>query len=136
MIIPKDIVDENIFIKIFDTINKILGIIKRDKPPKAKGRLRKYTNEQIVACMIYQVKYNIFSLRKLEQRIKQDATFKSIIALKGIPGYTTLSIRINSIEKHIFYGIFNIAVAFIDPSLRVYAIDSTALRSSNYGSEA
>ena len=66
MIIPKDIADENIFIKIFDTINKILGIIKRDKPPKAKGRLRKYTNEQIVACMIYQVKYNIFSLRKLE----------------------------------------------------------------------
>lgn len=135
MIIPKYTPGENIFSKIFDTINKIFGIIKKDKP-KAKGRPRKYTDEQIVACMIYQVKYSIFSLRELEWRIKQDATFKAIIGLKDVPDYTTLSIRINSIEKHIFYGIFNITVALIDPSLRLCAIDSTALRSSNYDSEA
>ena len=135
MIIPKDITGENIFTKIFDTINKIFSIIKKDKP-KAKGRPRKYTDEQIVACMIYQVKYSIFSLRELEWRIKQDATFKAIIGLKDVPDYTTLSIRINSIEKHIFYGIFNIAVAFIDPSMRLCTIDSTALRSSIYDSEA
>ena len=50
MIIPKDLTGENIFIKIFDTINKIFGIIKRDIPI-AKGSPRKYTDEQ--NCSLY-----------------------------------------------------------------------------------
>jgi len=43
----KDTTGKNIFIKLFDTINKIFGITKKDKP-KAKDRPRKYTDEQIV----------------------------------------------------------------------------------------
>ena len=56
-----------------------------------------------------------------------ESNLKAIISLKDVPDYTTLSTRTNSIDKSIFYGIFNIAVALINPSLRFYAIDSIVL---------
>ena len=45
MIIPKYTTGGNIFTKIFDMINKIFGIIRKDKP-KAKDHPKKYTDQQ------------------------------------------------------------------------------------------
>ncbi len=135
MIIADKTTGENIYIEIFKVINqafKKLGYLHK----KTKGRPRKYTDQQIVACLVYQVKNNIFSLRELEWKIKQDIHFQSIIGLEEVPDYSTLSIRLNELEKRAFYGLYNMVIFLINPSLRLCAIDSTALRSSRYDREA
>jgi len=103
---------------------------------KAKGRPRKYSDEQIVACMLYGVKNSIFSLRELEYEIKKDYVFRYIILIDQTPDYATFSLRAKNVEKHIYYGIYAMFVELINPETRLCAIDVTALRSSKYDSEA
>lgn len=71
MIISLNIKSENIHYKIFEAI-KIAFAKLNSNYIKSKGRSRKYSDEQIVACMLYGVKNSIFSLRELEYSIKQD----------------------------------------------------------------
>ena len=55
MIITLNIDSENIYYKIYNIVNEAfakLGISE----PKTKGRPKKYSNQQIVACMVYGVK--------------------------------------------------------------------------------
>ena len=106
------------------------------KDRSTKGRPRKYSDQQIVACMLYGVKNSIFSLRELEYRIKQDYTFKAIIQLTEVPDYSTFSLRAKALEQHLYYGVYAMLVELISPETRLCAIDGTALRSSKYDSEA
>lgn len=86
--------------------------------------------------MLYGVKNSIFSLRKLEYRIKQDYVFQSIITLKQVPDYSTFLLITKYLEKHTYYGIYTMFVELINPETRLCAIDGTALRNSKYDSEA
>lgn len=135
MIISSNIKSENDYYKIFKAV-KIAFAKLNSNIQNTKGRPRKYSDEQIVACMLYGVKNSIFSLRELEYRIKQDYVFKSIIQFNQVPDYSTFSLRTKSLEKHIYYGIYAMFVELIDPETRLCAIDGTALRSSKYDSEA
>ncbi|WP_242851955.1 transposase [Clostridium botulinum] len=135
MIITLNIQSENIYFKIFETVNiafNKLGINTR----KTKGRPPKYSDQQIVACMIYGVNNSIFSLRELEYKIKQDIVFQKIIGLKEVPDHSTFSLRAIALEKYVYYGIYAMLIELINPSTRICAIDGTALRSSLYDSEA
>lgn len=101
MIISLNVKNENIYYKIFETVNisfTRLGLTNG----KAKGWPRKYPDEQIVAYMLYGIKNSIFSLRQLEYRIKQDYIFQSIINLQQVPDYSIFSLRAAALEKHIF----------------------------------
>ena len=71
MIIPLNIKKENTYYKIFEAV-KIAFTKLNSNTQNTKGRPRKYSDEQIVCCMLYGVKNSIFSLRELEYRIKQD----------------------------------------------------------------
>ena len=135
MIIPLNIKSENTYYKIFEAV-KIAFTKLSTNNQNTKGRPRKYSDQQIVCCMLYGVKNSIFSLRELEYRIKQDYVFKSIIEIDEVPDYSTFSIRAKKLEKHIYYGIYAMFVELIDPETRLCAIDGTALRSSKYDSEA
>ena len=135
MIIPLNIKSENTYYKIFEAV-KIAFARLNSNTENTKGRPRKYSDMQIVCCMLYGVKNSIFSLRELEYRIKQDYVFKSIIEIDEVPDYSTFSIRAKKLEKHIYYGIYAMFVELIDPETRLCAIDGTALRSSKYDSEA
>ncbi|SFC97249.1 Transposase domain [Clostridium uliginosum] len=134
MIIPLNIQIENDNYKIFKAV-KIAFAKLNSNTQNSKGRPRKYSDEQIVACMLYGVKNSIFSLRELEYQIKKDYVFQSIIHLNQIPDYSTFSLRAKILEKHIYYGIYAMFVEFINPKTRLCAIDGTALRSSKYDSE-
>lgn len=135
MIIPSIIKSENTYYKIFQAVEIAFAKLNSNNK-KTKGRPRKYSDQQMVACMLYGVKNSIFSLRELEYRIKQDYIFKSIIQLNEVPDYSTFSLRSKSLEHHIYYGIYAMFVELIDPETRLCAIDGTALRSSKYDSEA
>ena len=135
MIIPSIIKSENTYYKIFQAVEIAFAKLNSNNK-KTKGRPRKYSDQQMVACMLYGVKNSIFSLRELEYRIKQDYIFKSIIQLNEVPDYSTFSLRSKSLEQHIYYGIYAMFVELIDPETRLCAIDGTALRSSKYDSEA
>ena len=135
MIIPLNIKKENTYYKIFEAV-KIAFAKLNSKDRSTKGRPRKYSDQQIVACMLYGVKNSIFSLRELEYRIKQDYTFKAIIQLTEVPDYSTFSLRAKALEQHLYYGVYAMLVELISPETRLCAIDGTALRSSKYDSEA
>ena len=135
MIIPSSIKSENTYYKIFQAVEIAFAKLNSNNK-KTKGRPRKYSDQQMVACMLYGVKNSIFSLRELEYRIKQDYIFKSIIQLNEVPDYSTFSLRSKSLEQHVYYGIYAMFVELIDPETRLCAIDGTALRSSKYDSEA
>ena len=135
MIISLNIESENTYYKIFEAV-KIAFAKLNSKDRSTKGRPRKYSDQQIVACMLYGVKNSIFSLRELEYRIKQDYTFKAIIQLTEVPDYSTFSLRAKALEQHLYYGVYAMLVELISPETRLCAIDGTALRSSKYDSEA
>ncbi|MDK0838663.1 transposase [Clostridium perfringens] len=135
MIISINIETENTYYKIFEAV-KIAFAKLNSKDRSTKGRPRKYSDQQIVACMLYGVKNSIFSLRELEYRIKQDYTFKAIIQLTEVPDYSTFSLRAKALEQHLYYGVYAMLVELISPETRLCAIDGTALRSSKYDSEA
>lgn len=135
MIILLNIKSENNYYKIFEAV-KIAFTKLNSNVQNNKGRPRKYSDEQIVACMLYSVKNSIFSLRELEYRIKQDYVFQAIIQLNEVPDYSTFSLRAKILEKHIYYGVYAMFVELINPETRLCAIDGTALRSSKYDSEA
>lgn len=135
MIISLNIKSENNYYKIFEAV-KIAFTKLNSNVQNNKGRPRKYSDEQIVACMLYSVKNSIFSLRELEYRIKQDYVFQAIIQLNEVPDYSTFSLRAKILEKHIYYGVYAMFVELINPETRLCAIDGTALRSSKYDSEA
>ena len=135
MIISLNIETENTYYKIFEAV-KIAFAKLNSKDRSTKGRPRKYSDQQIVACMLYGVKNSIFSLRELEYRIKQDYTFKAIIQLTEVPDYSTFSLRAKALEQHLYYGVYAMLVELISPETRLCAIDGTALRSSKYDSEA
>lgn len=135
MIIPSIIERENTHYKIFRAVEIAFDKLNSNNK-KTKDRPRKYSGQQMVACMLYGVKNSIFSLRELEYRIKQDYIFKSIIQLNEVPDYSTFSLRAKSLEQHLYYGIYAMFVELIDPETRLCAIDGTALRSSKYDSEA
>lgn len=134
MIIPSNIKSENIYFEIFKAVKT--AFIKLGINAKANGRPRKYSDEQIMCCMIYGVKNSVFSLRELEYRIRQDFIFRQIVGLTDVPDYSTFSLRAKNLESHIFYGIYAMVIELIDPDTRICAIDGTALRSSKYDSEA
>lgn len=135
MIIPLNIKYENTYYKIFKAVNTVFERLNSNNQ-NTKGRPRKYSDQQIVCCMLYGVKNSIFSLRELEYRIKQDHIFKSIIEIDDVPDYSTFSLRAKQLEKHIYYGVYAMLIELIDPETRLCAIDATALRSSKYDSEA
>jgi len=103
---------------------------------KKKGRPYKYSDEQILACAIYGVRNSIFSLRELEYKINRDPLFKYTIGIDKAPDYSTLSLRLNKIERFIYYGIYAMLIESINPDTRICAIDGTALRSSKFDGDA
>ncbi|WP_243156135.1 transposase [Clostridium sp. C2-6-12] len=98
MIISLNIKSENDQYKIFESV-KIAFAKLNSNIQSTKGRPRKYSDEQIVVCVLYGVKSSIFSLRELEYRIKQDHVFQSIIQLSQVPDYSTISLRTKILEK-------------------------------------
>ncbi|ONI46481.1 hypothetical protein AN642_00595 [Epulopiscium sp. SCG-B10WGA-EpuloA2] len=101
-----------------------------------KGRPLKYNDIQIILCMLYGVKNSIFSLRELEYKINRDFSFRVSIGICKSPDYSTFSIRINKLED-VFYGyLYKAFIKIISPDTRLCAVDSTALRSTKYDSEA
>ena len=107
MIIPLNVETENTYYKIFETIKYVFN--KLNNFEKKKGRPYKYSDEQILACAIYVVRNSIFSLRELEYKINRDPLFKYTIGIDKAPDYSTLSLRLNKIERFIYYGIYAIS---------------------------
>ena len=134
MIIPLNVETENTYYKIFETIKYVFN--KLNNAEKKKGRPYKYSDEQILACAIYGVRNSIFSLRELEYKINRDPLFKYTIGIDKAPDYSTLSLRLNKIERFIYYGIYAMLIESINPDTRICAIDGTALRSSKFDGDA
>ena len=71
MIISLSIKKKNTYYKIFEVV-KITFTKLNSNTQNTKGRPHKYSDEQIVCCMLYGVKNSIFIIRELKYRIKQD----------------------------------------------------------------
>ena len=136
MIITLNMIKENPFYKVCKKLQMIFERFTSKNNFKKVGRPKKYSDLQIIQCLIYKVMNKIYCLRELEWALSNDALASTIIGLKDIPDHSTLSIRIRQIEKSLFYKIYRIFVLLLKPELRVCSIDSTPLRSSKFDSQA
>lgn len=127
---------ENAFIKIFEVVKSAYSKMRKIEASSIRGRKPKYSDIQMIMCMLYKSKNNIFSFRHLEYSLKRDAEFCKIIGLEDIPDYSTFSIRIRKIGTDIYYRIYSIVIEMLSPNTDICAIDATCLRSSKYDSEA
>lgn len=127
---------ENAFIKIFEVVKSAYYKMRKIEASSIRGRKPKYSDIQMIMCMLYKSKNNIFSFRHLEYSLKRDAEFCKIIGLEDIPDYSTFSIRIRKIGTDIYYRIYSIVIEMLSPNTDICAIDATCLRSSKYDSEA
>ncbi|SHK06934.1 transposase [Paramaledivibacter caminithermalis] len=85
---------------------------------------------------MYKVIRNVCCLRELEWELSNDALAIKIIGLTDIPDHSTFCIRIKQIQENLFYQVYRLFVLLLSPDLRVCSVDSTALRSSKFDSEA
>lgn len=127
---------ENAFIKIFEVVKAAYSNMRKIEASSIRGRKPKYSDIQMIMCMLYKSKNNIFSFRHLEYSLKRDTEFCKIIGLEDIPDYSTFSIRIRKIGTDIYYRIYSIVIEMLSPNTDICAIDATCLRSSKYDSEA
>lgn len=127
---------ENAFIKIFEVVKSAYSKMRKIEASSIRGRKPKYSDIQMIMCMLYKSKNNIFSFRHLEYSLKRDTEFCKIIGLEDIPDYSTFSIRIRKIGTDIYYRIYSIVIEMLSPNTDICAIDATCLRSSKYDSEA
>ena len=123
---------ENAFIKIFEVVKSAYSKMRKIEASSIRGRKPKYSDIQMIMCMLYKSKNNIFSFRHLEYSLKRDAEFCKIIGLEDIPDYSTFSIRIRKIGTDIYYRIYSIVIEMLSPNTDICAIDATCLRSSKY----
>ena len=78
----------------------------------------------------------IYCLRELKWSFKNDILSTNIIGLSDIPDHSTFYIRLKEIESTIFYQIYKMLVLLLKSNIRISSIDSTALRSSRFDSQA
>ena len=102
MIISPKIKNENDNYKIFEAVKIAFAKLNSNIKHANKGRPRKYSDEQIVACMLYGVKHSIFSLRELEYKIKKDYVFQAIVNLKQIPDYSIFSLTFDLTTANVY----------------------------------
>lgn len=134
MIVALNIDKENPLLLACKQLDKIFD--KIPKHEKKLGRPKKYSDLQIIKCLIYKVQRRIFCLRELEWALSFDPLAREIIGLSDVPDYSTFSLRQQHIEKGLYHTIFNIAISFLKPDTRIFIIDSTPLKASKFDSEA
>ena len=70
------------FLKLLCIIKKIAETTVQRRKNSKRGRPRKFSLFQIIACLVYKVKRGIASFRELEYRINQDTEFKKSIGIE------------------------------------------------------
>jgi hypothetical protein len=136
MIVTLNKILDNPFYAICKKFQKIYDKLVSKPEIKSVGRPKKYSDLQIIQCLLYKVMNKIYCLRELEWKLSTDILTAKILGLSDIPDHSTFCIRVKEIEKSLFYQIYRMFVLLLNPDLRICSIDSTALRSSRFDSEA
>lgn len=101
-----------------------------------RGRPIKFSDVQIVKCVIYQVFHRIRSYRELEWRLKQDHWAKRAIGIYEVPDYSTFCRRSKALEQSKCYQLFQEILLKLQPKTHICYLDSSALRASRYDRDA
>lgn len=136
MIISPEELKENTFYQICSKLDKIYYTKFDLEENEGCGRPKKYSDLQIIKCLLYKVRNKIYCLRELESKLKEDFLALGIIGLNEVPDYSTFSIRFNQLEIMKFNTLFQSVIEKINPDTRIISIDATALRSSKSDSDA
>lgn len=136
MIITLNMIKDNPFNAICKKLKLLFDRFIPAKVNKGAGRPKKYSDLQIFQCLMYKTLKKICCLRELEWELKHDIIATQIIGLDSVPDYSTFSIRINHIEKSLFFKVYKLFIALLEPDFRLCSIDSTALRSSKFDSQS
>nr|WP_237698962.1 transposase [Caldicellulosiruptor obsidiansis] len=124
------------FLKLLCIIKKIAETTVQRRKNSKRGRPRKFSLFQIIACLVYKVKRGIASFRELEYRINQDTEFKKSIGLEKSPDYSYIAKLAAKIEEDLLQAIRDVLIAEINPDVSITIVDSTPLRSSKQDKEA
>jgi hypothetical protein len=96
---------DNPFYAICKKLQKVYEKLISNPNTKSVGRPKKYSDLQIIQCLLYKVMNKIYCLRELEWKLTNDIIAAKIIGLFDIPDHSTFCIRAKEIEKSLFYQI-------------------------------
>ncbi|MBA4495560.1 transposase [Paenactinomyces guangxiensis] len=104
--------------------------------PSRAGKPKKFSDTQILKCLIYQAYYRIHSFRELEWKLNQDHWTRRCIGLDEVPDHSTFCRRAKQIEQGLYAPLYEELLFELEPKTRVCYWDSTALRASRYDRDA
>jgi len=136
MIISPEALKENTFYQICSKIDKIYYKKFNSQENTRRGRPKKYSDLELIKCFLYKIKNRIYCLRELETKLKENPLILGIIGLNEVPDHSTLCLRLKKLEDEKLDMIFKLTISELNPDTRINSIDSTALRSSKFDSEA
>ncbi|ADL12503.1 ISNCY-like element ISAcar1 family transposase [Acetohalobium arabaticum] len=136
MIISPEELKENTFYQICSKLDEIYYTKFSPQENQGRGRPKKYSDLQMIKCLLYKVKNKIYCLRELESKLKEDLLALGIIKLNDVPDHSTFALRFNQLEKMKFNILFQSVIKELNPDTRITSIDATALRSSKNDSDA
>jgi transposase len=120
--------------KIFNLIDSL--VLQLSFPSTGRGRPKKFSDLQLIKCLVYQVFYRIRSFRELEWKLKQDYWAMRAIGLTEVPDYSTFCRRAKRIENRLYFKLYQLIIDKLCPDTRICIIDSTSLRASRYDRQA
>ena len=138
MILALNLTRENLLLQLFSKIDNLLQGLGENNHQTVtrRGRPQLFSDVQIMRCLVYQAFYRIVSFRELEWKLHHDPIAKALIQLEKTPDHTTLSLRAKQLESTVYEPLYQIAVDFLHPDIRLCFWDSTYLRASRYNHEA
>lgn len=138
MILALNLTNENPLLQLFTKIDNLLQGFEPHNHQHAnrRGRPQLFSDVQIMKCLVYQAFHRIVSFRELEWRLHHDPIAKALIKIEKSPDHTTLFIRAKQLETTVYEPLYQIAIDFLHPDIRLCFWDSTALRASRYDHEA
>lgn len=98
--------------QIFQLVDQICS--RFEETCLRRGRPQRYTDAQMIKCMVFQVYYRIHSFRELEWKLKQDFWALRSIGIAEVPDHTTFCRRVKKNEES-FYGklYLNLKLGFV-----------------------
>jgi hypothetical protein len=108
MIVTLNKILDNPFYAICKKFQKVYDKLVSKPEIKNVGRPKKYSDLQIIQCLLYKAMNRIYCLRELEWKLSTDILTTKLLGLSNIPDHSTFCIRAKEIEKSLFYQIYRL----------------------------
>lgn len=103
--------------QLFSLVDQLCTRFEETSP--RRGRPRRFSDAQIIKCMVYQLYYRIRSFRELEWKLKLDFWALRSIGITEVPDHSTFCRRVKQIEEDLYGDLYDQIIDELQPKTRV-----------------